>query len=100
MCFSATASFVASGALLTSGFAITRIPKPKSAIPLSIFPIIFGVHQFIEGLLWLNHRGFLADSYKQIGVYSFVVIAFVLWPILVPFSVYALESKRIRKIVI
>jgi len=100
MCISATASFVTSGALVASGVAIARIPKPKSAIPLSIFPFIFATHQFIEGLLWLNHRGFLADNYKSVVVYAFVLIAFVLWPIFVPFSVYVLESGRIRRVII
>ena len=100
MCFSATASFVASGALVASGVAIARIPKPKSAIPLSLFPVIFATLQFIEGLLWLNHRGFLADNYKPVAIYAFLLIAFVLWPILVPFSVYVLESSRIRRVII
>jgi len=100
MCFSATASFVASGALVASSVAIARIPKPKSAIPLSMFPAIFAILQFIEGLLWLNHRGFLADNYKPIAVYAFLLIAFVLWPIFVPFSVYVLESSRIRRVII
>jgi len=100
MCFSATASFVASGALVASGVAIARIPKPKSAIPLSMFPAIFATHQFIEGLLWLNHRGFLADNYRSVAVYAFLLIAFVLWPIFVPFSVYVLESGRIRRVII
>ena len=100
MCFSATASFVASGALVASAVAIARIPKPKSAIPLSMFPAIFATHQFIEGLLWLNHRGFLADNYKPVAVYAFLLIAFVLWPIFVPFSVYVLESGRIRRVII
>jgi len=100
MCFSATASFVTSGALVASGVAIARIPKPKSAIPLSIFPFIFATHQFIEGLLWLNHRGFLADNYKSVAVYAFLLIAFVLWPIFVPFSAYVLESGRIRRVII
>jgi len=50
--------------------------------------------------LWLNHRGFLADNYKSVVVYAFVLIAFVLWPIFVPFSVYVLESGRIRRVII
>jgi len=100
MCFSATSSFVASGVLVASSVAIARIPKPKSAIPLSMFPAIFATHQFIEGLLWLNHRGYLADNYRSVGVYAFVLIAFVLWPIFVPFSVYVLESGRIRRVII
>ncbi len=100
MCFSATASFVASGALVASSVAIARIPKPKSAIPLAMVPAIFAAHQFIEGLMWLNHRSSLADNYSSVAVYAFLLIALVLLPIFVPFSVYVLESGRIRRIII
>ena len=100
MCFSATASFVASGALAASGVAIARTPKPRSAIPLSMFPVVFAILQFFEGLLWLNHRGFIADNYRSIAVYAFLLIAFVLWPIFVPFTAYVLESGRIRRVII
>ena len=100
MCFSATASFVTSGALVVGGVATARIPKPKSAIPLAIVPFIFAIHQFIEGLLWLIHGGFIADNYKSVVVYAFVLIAFVFWPIFAPFSVYLLEPARIRRRII
>jgi hypothetical protein len=97
MCFSATASFIASGALAASGVAIARMPKSRSAIPLSLAPVIFATHQFIEGLLWLNHRGVLADGVKTVGVYGFLLIAYVLWPIFVPFAAHATESGRVRR---
>ena len=100
MCFSATASFIASGTLAASGAAIAFTPKPRKAIPLSLFPIFFAILQFAEGLLWLNHRGFLADSFKPLGVYIFLAIAYVLWPIYVPFSAYVLETGKKRKAII
>lgn len=100
MCFSATASFVASGALTVGAVAVARLPKPKSAIPLSLFPAIFAFHQFIEGLLWLNERGIVPDSYRSGVVYGFMTIALVLWPILVPFSAYIMESGRLRRAII
>jgi hypothetical protein len=99
MCFSATVSFIASGALAVSGVAIARMPKSRSAIPLSLAPVIFATHQFIEGLLWLNHKGVLADSFKPAAVYAFLLIAYVLWPIFVPFSAYTLESGRVRRVI-
>ena len=100
MCFSATASFIASGALAASGAAIACTPKPGRALPLSLFPVFFAVLQFAEGLLWLNHRGFLSDTFKPVGLYIFLFIAYVLWPIYVPFSACVLESGRKRRIII
>lgn len=100
MCFSAEASFAASGALAASSIAISRIPKSRSEIPLSLCPAIFAAHQFVEGILWLNHGGTLPDEYKAGAVYSFIFIAMVLWPIYVPFSAWMIETGRIRRIII
>ncbi len=100
MCFSAEVSFAASGVLAASGIAIARMPKEKSETPLSLFPIIFAVHQFIEGIMWLNHNGVLPDEYKSGAVYSFVFIAFILWPIFVPFSAYMIETGKTRRRII
>jgi hypothetical protein len=100
MCFSAEASFAASGVLAASSIAISRIPKEKASIPLSLFPAIFATHQFIEGIVWLNHDGVLPDAYKSGAVYAYALIAFVLWPIFAPFSAYLIETGRRRRIII
>ena len=99
MCFSAEASFAASGDLAASSVAIARVPKEKADIPLSLFPAIFATHQFIEGILWLNQDGVLPDSYKAAAVYAYALIAYVLWPVFVPFAVYLSETGRRRRAV-
>ncbi|MDD5093781.1 MAG: hypothetical protein PHV74_05300 [Dehalococcoidia bacterium] len=100
MCFSAPSSFIASGALAASGIAIARIPKEKSEIPLSLCPLIFAAHQFIEGILWLNYDGVLPGEYRLAAVYAFVFIAFAFWPIYVPFSAYLMEQGKTRRMFI
>lgn len=100
MCFSAEASFAASGVLAASSVAIARVPKERSSIPLSLFPAVFATHQFIEGILWLEHDGVLPDAYKTVAIYAYVLIAYVLWPVLVPFAAYLAETGRRRRIVI
>jgi hypothetical protein len=97
MCFSAEASFAASGVLAASSIAISRIPKERASIPLSLFPAVFATHQFIEGIVWLNHDGVLPDAFKSGAVYAYVLIAFVLWPVFVPFSAYLIETERKRR---
>ena len=99
MCFSAEASFAASGVLAASSVAIARIPKEKSSVPLSLFPAIFATHQFIEGVLWLNQDGVLPDTYRSAAVYAYVAIAYVLWPVFVPFAVYLIETSRRRRLI-
>jgi hypothetical protein len=97
MCFSAEASFAASGVLAASSVAIARTPKERASIPLALFPAIFATHQFIEGVIWLNQEGILPDAHKPAAVYAYALIAYVLWPILVPFSAYLIETKRRRR---
>lgn len=100
MCFSAEASFAASGVLAASSVVLWRTPKEKESIPLALFPTIFAAHQFIEGILWLNHDGVLPDTYKPVAVSAYALIAYVLWPIFVPFAAYTLEADRRRRILI
>jgi len=97
MCFSAEASFAASGVLVASSVAISRIPKERASVPLSLFPAVFAAHQLTEGILWLHHDGVLPDAYKAGALYVYVLIAYVLWPILVPFAAYSIESERRRR---
>ena len=100
MCFSAEASFAASGVLAASSVAIARIPKERSSVPLSLFPAIFATHQLVEGILWLEHDGVLPETYKTAAVYAYVLIAYVLWPVFVPFAAYLTETGRGRRAVI
>jgi hypothetical protein len=100
MCFSAEASFAASSVLAASSVAVWQIPKDRASIPLSLFPAIFATHQFIEGILWLNHDGVLPDTYKSVAVYAYALIAFVLWPIFVPFAACLMEAERRRRIIV
>jgi len=97
MCFSASASFAASAALATCGHAISKLPKEDNEKHLSLIPWIFSAHQFIEGVLWLNHAGLCSDHYKSSAIYAYSFIAYILWPVYIPFTVYKLESHTYRK---
>ena len=100
MCFSAEASFAASGVLAASSVVLWQTPKEKESIPLSLFPAIFAAHQFVEGTLWLIQDGVLPDTYQPVAVHAYALIAYVLWPIFVPFAAYLLEAERRRRILI
>ena len=97
MCFSAAASFAAGGVLATSSVAIARLPKEKASRPLAVFPGIFAVHQLTEGVLWLRNDGIVPDGYGSAALYVYALIAFSLWPILVPFAAYILEAEGGRR---
>lgn len=49
MCFSATASFVAGGVIGAVGIATLIHVRQLRAIPFAALPLLFALHQFIEG---------------------------------------------------
>lgn len=96
MCFSATASFVAGTSLSVIGIATLRETKGKSEIPFAMIPLLFGVQQLIEGVIWLT---FTQDTpaLKQGMTYAYSGFSHVLWPNYVPFAIGVFEIARWRK---
>ncbi len=96
MCFSASASFIAGAALSTVGVATLRMTTRKAEIPLAAIPLLFGMQQISEGLIWLSFR---SDSSLPDATLTLVYSLFshVLWPIFVPFAVGLLETVSWRK---
>jgi hypothetical protein len=97
MCFSAEASLAASGVLAAGSIAIARVPKPRAAVPLALFPAVFAAHQFVEGLIWLNYDGVVPDAYRPGLVTAYALIAYVLWPIFVPLAAFLAEPEKRRR---
>lgn len=96
MCFSATASFIAGAALVTGGIATLRMASRPSEIPFAAIPLLFGIQQLIEGLIWLSFRNASPVPNPPLTfVYS--LFSHVLWPIYVPFAVRLLETVAWRR---
>lgn len=100
MCFSAEASFAASGILAATSVATARIPKERCSQPLAFVPAIFAAHQFAEGILWLHQGGVLPQAYQTAALYLYVSVAFVLWPLYIPLAAYLQEADRRRRHII
>ena len=100
MCYSAEASFIASGVLAGTSIAISRLPKEKNSLPLAALPAIFAVHQFVEGTIWLNQGKADLKTYLAVATFTYVLIAYVLWPVFIPFGGYLMEADKKRRIVI
>lgn len=94
MCFSASASFVTSAVLLAGGIAAVKLSTNKRQLPFAVIPFIFSIQQFAEGMLWLSlsYEEFL--DYKLTSMFVFLIIAQVVWPTWVPFSIYLIEKKK------
>ncbi|MFA6971995.1 MAG: DUF6629 family protein [Gallionella sp.] len=99
MCFSATASFIAGVSLTAIGVMTVRMARCKAEIPFAIIPLLFGVQQLIEGMLWLSFQ-FDAQLLNVTMTYLFTFFSHVLWPIFVPMSIGLMEIVPWRKKVI
>ncbi len=91
MCFSATANFVGSGVLAGIGIATMREVKHRRELLFASLPLLFAVHQFTEGFVWLglDHMA-SAKVLKDAGA-AYILYAQGLLPFLMPLSVLLLE---------
>ncbi len=96
MCFSATASFTAGTALTVVGGLTLRKSQGKIELPLAMVPLLFGVQQLTEGVLWLSLRHDL-PVLRSLATYIFSMFSHVLWPIFVPLAILLVETSRRRR---
>jgi hypothetical protein len=99
MCFSATASFTASAALLTAGsYCVTKAWRQGLKwVPLALVPFAFCAQQFSEGLVWHgleNANGMLVQRAAQ--VFLFFAIAF--WPLWMALCLAPVADERNAKL--
>src|SRR5580692_7912590 len=91
MCFSAAANFVGSGALATVGvITLTRV-KHRRELLFASLPLLFAIHQFIEGFVWLGLDGILSPAVAHDMGAAFMLYAQGLLPFLLPLSVLLFE---------
>lgn len=106
MCFNATASFVTAAVLIPAGVATLRRVTSSNhhLVFLAAFPLLFGVQQLLEGLLWLSLGDPLAgligapstDS-GTVAALGFLFFAYALWPALVPLAAWHAEVMPLRR---
>lgn len=96
MCFSASASFISSAALSAVGVATLRMSSRPAEIPFALIPLLFGIQQITEGMIWLSFQsGSVFGNSTLTMVYS--LFSHVLWPMFVPLAVGLLEDVGWRR---
>lgn len=96
MCFSATASFVAGVSLGAVGIATLRLAARPSERLFAAIPLLFGIQQIIEGLIWLSF-GSSPPLPNPPLTFVYSLFSHVLWPIYVPLAVLLLEAVPWRR---
>ena len=91
MCFSATANFVGSGVLGAIGVVTLTKVKHRRELLFAALPVLFAIHQFIEGFVWLGLDGILSPAVTHDMGAAFMLYAQGLLPFLLPLSVLLFE---------
>jgi hypothetical protein len=97
VCFSATANFIGSGVLGTIGAVTLTKVKHRRELLFASLPILFAVHQFIEGFVWLGLDGILSPTVAHNMGAAFMLYAQGLLPFLLPLSVLLFEPTVKRR---
>lgn len=97
MCFSAAASFTGGGVISVIGIAsMMKARKPTQKLFAGI-PLLFGFQQCAEGILWTTLKSGNYDQLQSAVTYIFLVTALVIWPVMIPSSVWLMEEVKKRK---
>jgi hypothetical protein len=96
MCFSATASFIAGGALTLIGAATIRQNKQPPQRLFAAIPLVFGLQQISEGFVWVGLQSG-RSMMVQIAASIFLFAALMVWPTIVPLSVFLMEPAGRRR---
>ncbi|UQE76788.1 hypothetical protein MYK68_09630 [Gordonia sp. PP30] len=97
MCFSATASFVGAGVIGATGVATLTLVKDKRQLPFAALPLLFAIHQALEGWTWLELGHDTDAQLSGWGVHLWVLFAWAILPIFIPWSVWLMEPDRRRR---
>ncbi|MFD1550740.1 hypothetical protein DNU06_05945 [Putridiphycobacter roseus] len=96
MCFSAEVSFGAAAVISTVGVVAYKKASPNSFRVIAMIPILFGIHQFLEGLVWVFIES-NATELLAFSKYSYLFFAWVIWPFYIPYANWKVEKIAIRK---
>ena len=94
MCFSATVNFAGSAVLGTAGVVTLTKVKHRRELLFGALPLLFAIHQFIEGFVWLGLDGILSPAVAHDMGAAFMLYAQGLLPFLAPLSIFLFEPNQ------
>ena len=94
MCFSAEMDLVAGITITVVGMDAARHVTHRSQIALASIPLLFGIHQLIETLVWWDLEGRVSSCTGDAATWLYLLIALSLVPIAVPLAFVTLGLGR------
>ena len=97
MCFSATSSFLASAVIGSIGIATLRHVREPRTLLFAAVPLLFAIHQFSEGMVWLGLEGRIGKVGLDHVSFLFMLYAQGILPLLMPLAVLLMEPPGWRR---
>jgi hypothetical protein len=96
MCFSPEADFAAGVVVAGVGVETLRRVRASRELIVGALPLLFGIHQLVEGFVWLSLRGQVSKGVGDAAKQAYIVYAHAVLPAIVPFGFMLLEPDRRR----
>jgi len=96
MCFSAEADMVAGVLIGAIGIDALRQVRRPAQLPLAVLPMVFAAHQLIEVVVWWGLVDRVPATVGHHAAWLYLLVAFGVLPVLVPFAVGVLEPPEHR----
>jgi hypothetical protein len=96
MCFSPQADFTAGAVISVVGVQTLRLVRCRRELIVGALPLLFGLHQLVEGFVWLGLRGEVSQGLGDTAKQTYIVFAHAVLPALVPLGFTLLEPDRRR----
>lgn len=96
MCFSPQADYAAGTVITLVGVETLRRVRGRRELIVGALPLLFGLHQIVEGFVWLGLRGEVSPGVEDVAKQIYIVFAHAVLPALVPLGFTLLELDRRR----
>jgi hypothetical protein len=98
VCFSPQADLVGGLVIGAIGVdAVAHVGDRQEHMALAALPLLFAVHQLDEAVIWWAVQGRVSRDVGRAATWVYVLIAYVLLPLLVPIIVLSIEQRRRRR---
>lgn len=97
MCFSAPMDLVAGTAVTVLGVDAVRHIDTRRDLPMAVLPIVLGGHLLVEATVWQGLQGEETLIGWRTATTIYLVIAFVIVPMLIPLAIVIREPERRRR---
>jgi hypothetical protein len=97
VCFSASASYVAGITIGGLGVATLRLVPDRRERMFAALPLVFGVHQILEGVIWSQLEDAGQAAIRTPAVEIWLLIAWLVLPIYAPLAVRRFEPDGRRR---